>query len=374
MRADSAAEGEVEDIENEGEAIDEKNEGEVEENVVPKIAPRPYIPTKAEVAAHYPLHAEYRSWCKHCVEGKAASRLHHKGDPLEEPLGVTVSIDYCFMTPEESEEGMDAVLIGYDDKKKGLWAMTVDAKGATESSVEWLSKKIEDSGYNGVGITMKSDQGADIIQLKKAVSVKRHAETTMVESPVRVSKANGQIERAIRTWQGQFRTLRGQLEDRLGCKILKGSPIMSWLINFSSDVLCRYKIHDNGRTNYEMVTGHRFRQPACGFAEKVHYKITTDKTHKSKMESEWGIGYYLGSNSRTLEHLIGTEHGIVKVDTFKRMADDVAYDKACIDVISVGYREYVTKGAVSKIPIVRSSDPLPRNADIAAPQIFARRT
>ena len=130
-----------------------------------------------------------------------------------------------------------------------------------------MSSKIENSGYNGVSITLKSDQGADIMLLKKAVSVKRQAETTMVESPVRVSKSNGQVERAIRTWQSQFRTFRLQLEDRIGCKVPKGTPLMSWLINFASDVLCRYKVHGNGRTNYEMVTGHRFKQAVCGFGE-----------------------------------------------------------------------------------------------------------
>ena len=78
-------------------------------------------------------------------------------------MGFTVSIDYCFMTPEESEEGMDAILVGYDDKKKGLWEMSVEAKGPVESSVEFLSGKIENSGYNGVEITLNSDQGADIM-------------------------------------------------------------------------------------------------------------------------------------------------------------------------------------------------------------------
>ena len=39
----------------------------------PKIASRQYIPTKAEIDAHYPLHAECRSWCNFCVEGKAAA-------------------------------------------------------------------------------------------------------------------------------------------------------------------------------------------------------------------------------------------------------------------------------------------------------------
>ena len=90
---------------------------------------------------------------------------------------------------------------------------------------------------------------------------------------------------------------------------------MSWLVNFTTDVLNRYKVHPNGRTNYEMTTGHRCKQLTCGFGEKVHYKITPDKSRTNKMETDWGIGYYLGSSSRTIEHLIGVEEGIIKVDT-----------------------------------------------------------
>ena len=197
-----------------------------------RIAGRPYTPTKAEIDAHFPLHAEYRSWCRFCVEGKAVSRPHYAKDPEEEQLGITISCDYCFWTPEEREEEMDALLVAYDSAKCGLWVLPAECKGATESSVTWLHNKIENSGYNGVKITMKSDQEESIKHLKKAVSVKRTSETAMIESPVRVSKANGQIERAIRTWQAQFRTLRLQLEHRIGEKISKGTPIMSWLINF----------------------------------------------------------------------------------------------------------------------------------------------
>ena len=149
---------------------------------------------------------------------------------------------------------------------------------------------------------------------------------------------------------------------------------MSWLINFTSDVLCRYKVHDNGRTNYEMVTGHRFKSTTCGFGEKVHFKINTDKNDRSKMETDWSIGYYLGSNGRTLEHLIGCDQGIIKCDTFKRMPDNVAYDKACLETIKVGYRDFVLKGASSKMTVTRTSDPLPRNPSESAPTIHARRT
>ena len=107
----------------------------LEETRAPNIAKRPYAPTKAEIEAHFPLHADFRSWCKYCMAGKAVSRQHKAKDPDEEALGVTVSIDYCFMVPEESEEEMDAILIGYDSSKMGLWAMPVDAKGPTPAAV-----------------------------------------------------------------------------------------------------------------------------------------------------------------------------------------------------------------------------------------------
>ena len=133
-----------------------------------------------------------------------------------------------------------------------------------------------------------------------------------------------------------------------------GSCILRRLMHFAADVLNRRKVHSNGRTNHEMVTGHRFRAPACGFAEKVHFEVTKDKNRRNKMVTDWGIGYDLGCTGRTMEHLISAEDGvIVKCDTFKRNADDVDYDKQCIENIVVGYRQYVCEGTVSRIPLVR---------------------
>ena len=45
--------------------------------------------------------------------------------------------------------------------------MSVVAKGPTPSFVEWLIGKLEDAGYNGVDITMKSDQEKAIKSLNK---------------------------------------------------------------------------------------------------------------------------------------------------------------------------------------------------------------
>ena len=101
--------------------------------------------------------------------------------------------------------------------------------------------------------------------------------------------------------------------------------MMSWLVNFTGEVLSKYKVHANGRTSYEMTTGHRWQTTACGFGERVHFKTTTEKTRKNKMDTEWDVGFYLGSNPRTTEYLVANEAGVISCTTIRRMPDENAY-------------------------------------------------
>ena len=58
-----------------------------------KIGRRPDLPTKADIEEHYPLHLHYRSWCEHCVAGKARLAQHRVQPADRERLGITVSAD-----------------------------------------------------------------------------------------------------------------------------------------------------------------------------------------------------------------------------------------------------------------------------------------
>ena len=136
-------------------ADEEQQESAVEpedsETRRPQVAKKPYTPTKAELEAHLPLHLEYRSWCPHCRAGRGISMQHRKDDAKEaENMGVTISLDYCFMTPDDGEEDMKAILVCYDHGKKGLWAVPMERKGAQEEVVKWLVDKLDESGYAGV--------------------------------------------------------------------------------------------------------------------------------------------------------------------------------------------------------------------------------
>ena len=75
-----------------------------------------------------------------------------------------------------------------------------------------MESKLNQAGCCGTKVVLKSDQEEPIIALKKAVAIKRQAETVPIESPVRDSIANGAIERTTQTWAAQVRALRHHME------------------------------------------------------------------------------------------------------------------------------------------------------------------
>ena len=214
------------------------------------------------------------------VAGRCMSHQHRNSK--NERTSGEFSLDYASMTAEDVAEDICPVLVGYDNDSHGVWAMAVDAKGATKTSVQWVKGNIDESGCSGTPVPIRSVQEEAIMALKRAVAIYRQAVTVMLESPVRDSKANGAAERAARSWAGQLRTIRHHVERRLKTSIPKDLAIMTWLVSWAADIASRYKVHSTGRTSHKWITGHRCDQPVAGFAEKVNFKFTTDGTTGTK--------------------------------------------------------------------------------------------
>ena len=88
---EQAEEKEVEEVGDE--EIVEVQDEEEEDCRQPAIARAPVTPTKSEWDARMLLHAEYRSWCPFCVQGKAHCNQHLKETADEDNIGVTISMD-----------------------------------------------------------------------------------------------------------------------------------------------------------------------------------------------------------------------------------------------------------------------------------------
>ena len=112
---------EKDNVDKEGEDNEETiTLGEEEGNAV-KVGKMEKAPSKEEVARHMVNHVPFRSWCVHCVKGKAHGNQHRRRKAIEgETREPVVSVDYMFMHDnqgEGEEKGMPIMVV--KDRKRG---------------------------------------------------------------------------------------------------------------------------------------------------------------------------------------------------------------------------------------------------------------
>ena len=148
--------------------------------------------------------------------------------------------------------------------------------------------------------------------LKEAVKNESALDIVAEESPEYDSQANGEVERAIQMVQGQFRAMKDGLEARYGVRFDGEHACMPWLIAHASDTLTRFHVYADGRTGYQNWRGRPFAKEYVEFGECVMYR-PPDKKGKDKFEPRWMEGVWLGIADRSMEAIVGTSEGVIKV-------------------------------------------------------------
>ena len=83
----------------EGDVADSEHEDLAEHCVVrPKLLTSPNPPSKQERLEHEISHLPYRTWCPHCVRGKARCNDHKTRDDDEDRNVPTIGLEYAFLT------------------------------------------------------------------------------------------------------------------------------------------------------------------------------------------------------------------------------------------------------------------------------------
>ena len=130
-----------------------------------RVAPIPQAPSRQEALEHACTHCPFRSWCPHCVRGKAKSGLHMSGTGSSHDEVPLVAFDYAFVgeRPIKNAEGVDdephiKILVGRDVKYRVYCAIPVPQKGddADEYAVRSCLRFLDFLRYNN--IMLKTDQ------------------------------------------------------------------------------------------------------------------------------------------------------------------------------------------------------------------------
>ena len=323
---------EVGEMENEDFPEIECEEHVSEEAQAPEVLRDPGAPTLREQEEHNTTHLPFRSWCQHCVAGKAQDRPHKtkKGAQMDKQLPEVV-FDYGFLGGKDDEETL-AVQVARDRRTQMIFANVVPRKGmiqehGAKSMVEDLAKL----GY--AEIILKCDGEPALKNVQAEVQRRRTAQTILENSVPGDSKTNGAAERAVKAIGEQVRVLRAGLQGRLDMVVRTSHPILTWLVQHAADCLSKYQIGEDGKTAYERLKGKKFSRAVVEFGEKVHYKKNSKGHKEYKLDSKWGEGYFLGFYWKTSEALIGTSEGVKRAGTIRRVGAHRRWDAEGLDQV-----------------------------------------
>ena len=172
----------------------------------------------------------------------------------------TVDDDGAGDNPDRIEEESQTVLVMQESKTRSIWSYAVEHKGASE---EWVIHQVcEDLktvGLKDDRIIIKDDQKPAITDVAKQIALNRGGRfgTALDNSQAGDSDTNGTNERAIQDVEGQCRTMRSALEEKLKTKITLKHAVTPWLIRHAGYLITWCRIRPSGRTALQMMKGRR---------------------------------------------------------------------------------------------------------------------
>ena len=336
------------DQEPQQEAADDRGD-EVEQGQHPTHKVVPESPTRKEMQEHELTHVPYRPWCVFCRRARGRNQCHYRKtkEQLEEDKHnptSTFSIDYCYFTTsgeiiphkdKVKEEAAKArkelskpVMAAYDRKSQTGYLHQAESKGSEDHYI-WnrLIMDMDEIGYRGEKLIIKSDQERPITAVVNLICEHRNGQTVPMESPQGDSASNSEVEGWIRRAKEQVRTLKLQLESNIGQDITVDHPVWPWLVEWSAQVVNRFRVGEDGRTGIQRIRGKRSHKEICGFGERVVY-MPLKIGRKADLEARMEHGVWLGLRTRTDEDIIGTPFGITRARTVDRLPEGQRWDAA----------------------------------------------
>ena len=104
-----------------------------------------------------------------------------------------------------------------------------------------------------------------------AIKASSDLEMGVEASPVGDSKANGEIERAARTIQGQVRTLKSAVDANYKTEFGDNHSLIPWMVSYASSLVNKFVLDTEGKTAHERCRGRKFNKQLPEFGECVMF-------------------------------------------------------------------------------------------------------
>ena len=186
----------------------------------------------------------------------------------EEVSTPVLSLDFTFMGTSSVRAQANPYLVMYDNNTDATKVYRTRKKGVVRWVIDAILTDIRSLGYGNCKICIRHDRESSLLAIRDAIAQKRTAPIVPLDVPVRESKSNGNMERAIRTWQNSFRTVKEGLQEKLNREIPINSIIAEWISWWASELINRVRKNKFGRTAYQMVMGRDLARPLAPHSGK----------------------------------------------------------------------------------------------------------
>ena len=319
-----------------GQGEDDERPEEGEDGQSPKRLHAPHRVSKEEREAHELTHTPYRAWCKHCVRARGRNAPHRTREEERKSGGIPkVAMDYFFMSRADEEAHKNPLIVMVDESTGEKYARAVGQKGmGADNEMTWLVKDLSDElkawghpGGEAGHIILKSDGERSIVAVRDALA-RYHGGKVVPENPPRgESQSNGTVEEAGKTVREFVRVFKEQVEHSAKVELECAEVLTAWMVRWAAMVCSRYLVGKDGLTAYARRTGKKCQIPVVTFGEKVWYKeLRSGKERRSKFDSEWREGAWLGHSRNSNEAIVGTRDGVVRAYAIKRQDEDQRWD------------------------------------------------
>ena len=327
--------------------------------------PFSYKPTPEEVELHRLNHHPYRSWCEWCIRGKAIGEQHVRSTHVSDV--PVIASDYFYLTSGEGDIGVNVKLrneVDMDDEtleterregrlvkclllkchmSKAIFAWVVPYKGEGEdgyvtglvvTALRWLAYTRALIKCDNEPALLALIRGATQIAKVQLDELKQIGE----EHPTAYdSQANGSAESGVRTIRADLRTMRSDLESRLGAQVPIQHPVMSWLVRHVGFNHTAFVKGPDGRTPWERVRGRPYSQRLYHFAERVHWKLPSKGPRaqpRGNASDRWQSGVYLGNEYEANSYIVSLGDTTVAARAVMRYPGPERWSRESVQAIS----------------------------------------
>jgi len=335
----------------------------------------PTAPSKEQIEKHNLLHDPPQPWCNICIQAKGKDACHRPAAPRPIPL---IQIDYAEAGEGGNPNDNFEFIVGTDMVSGSAWASSILVKGKEDQYVvNSLVSFLKELGYPK--IRLQSD-GAPAAVMVVEMAKNELAKTgspmiVMTQTSERYShQSNGGAERMVQTIRNQCKAYTFQVEEALGIKLHKDSEFLSWCPRQAAWQYTRFHERVGGGTPWEATHLVKYNKPILMPGEAVACR--RPGANVNKLESAWLEGIWIGRDTRTDEHFVGTPGGLVRSRAIKRRTEEKRWDLGLFQAMK--WTPWVTGPTTRGRPPIARTDqepillgplarPSPAPAPVAAP-------